>query len=140
VTLLATLLTLLILLGTFLDLMIGTAAALAKLWRCAVCHRMSRLPAIEAALLTRLAGLSLFLVFALTLAFALVILALTLAFALVILALAFSLALAWDRTHVLPIVGNLVLLVLPPVVVVDLIPCVGLAILGIDALLFRHCK
>jgi len=131
VTLLATLLTLFILLGAFLDLMIGTAAALAKLWRCAVCHRVSRLLTIEAALLTGLAPLSLLTGLAL--------LVFTLTFALVITALAFALALARDRPHVLPIVGDLVFLVLLPVVVVDLIPRVRIAILGIDALLFRHC-
>jgi len=49
-----------------------------------------------------------------------------------------ALAFALDRLHSLPIRCDLLRLVLLPVVGGNLVPSVGFAILGIDALLFGH--
>jgi len=136
VALLATFLTLLVLLGAVLDLVVSTATAIAQLTLGAICHSVVRLTAIEATLLAGLTGLLLTLRLLLTLAFAL-----ALAFVIIFtLTLAFALGPDCHGFHGLPIVIDLPCLELLPVVVVDLIPGVGLAILGIDALLFGHCE
>jgi len=53
-------------------------------------------------------------------------------------AAALALAFTFDGFHCLPIGCNLLRFVLLPVVVIDIVPSVGVAILGIDALLFGH--
>jgi len=53
--------TIIILLGAVFTSMVGAAAAFAQLRRCAVCYSMTGFAAVEAALLTRLASLSLLL-------------------------------------------------------------------------------
>jgi len=130
----AALLASIIFLWAVLDLVGFAAAALAQLWGCAVCQRMTCLATIEATLLAgsaffflraKLGSCLLGLALPLTLALALLVLALILAFA-------FSLALV-ERFHLLPIGIDLPTFVLFPIVIGNFFPCVGLSVLGIDA-------
>jgi len=130
VAFLATLLTLVVLVGAVLDLVIFTAAAIAKLRRGAIRHGMTSLTAIEATLLAWSTLLLLLCLLLRWLAF------LALAFALVTF-LALALALAHHRLHLFPIVCDRILLVFAGIMARDFIPGVGLAVLGIDAFL-RH--
>lgn len=135
VPLLAALLALLVLLVAVLDLVVGAAAAVAKLWRCAVCHCVICLAAIEAALRS---GLRLLLLFSLALALALLLLLAE--WWLFVLALAFAFSLTLDRLHAVPIGSNLTILVFLRIMPRNVVPSVGLAVLGIDTFLLRHCR
>jgi len=139
VPLLATLLALLVLLVAVLDLVVGAAAAVAKLWRCAICHCVICLAAIEATLRS---GLRLLLLFSLALALALA-LALLLFLAewwLFGLAFTFAFSLTLDRLHAFPIGSDLSLLVFLRIMPRDVVPSVGLAVLRVDTFLLRHCR
>jgi len=171
--------TIIILLGAVFTSMVGAAAAFAQLRRCAVCYSMTGFAAVEAALLTRLASLSLLLrpefwasfllvlrasstttgltaylrnvphlaavvalfIFEFAIGLGVVVLAthgagLSVFWAVFLAALALPFAL--DGFHCLPVGINFPRLVLLPIVVGNVVPSVGLAIFGIDALLFGH--
>jgi len=137
VPLLATLLALLVLLVAVLDLVVGAAAAVAKLWRCAICHCVICLAAIEATLRS---GLRLLLLFSLALALALALLLFLAEWWLFGLAFTFAFSLTLDRLHVVPIGSDLTLLVLFGIMPRNVVPGVGLAVLRVDTFLLRHCR
>jgi len=136
VPLLATLLALLVLLVAVLDLVVGAAAAVAKLWRRTICHCMICLAAIEAALRSGLA----LLLFGLALSLALALLLLLAEWWLFGLALAFAFTLTLDRLHAIPIGSDLTLLVLLRIVPRNVVPSVCLSVLRVDTFLLRHCR
>jgi len=136
VPLLATLLALLVLLVAVLDLVVGAAAAVAKLWRRTICHCMICLAAIEAALRSGLA----LLLFGLALSLALALFLLLAEWWLFGLALAFAFTLTLDRLHAVPIGSDLTLLVLLRIVPRNVVPSVCLSVLRVDTFLLRHCR